>query len=73
MALTTEQQNQLEFQEAQNTLTRNNQQAERKAEYFRIAKEIVLENDRNKIAGERGITIADITVMADEINTYINS
>jgi hypothetical protein len=73
MALTAEQQNALEFQEAQNTLNRQNNASQVKSDHFRIAKEIVMENDRNKVAGERGITIADITAMADEISAYINN
>ena len=73
MALTAEQQNSLDFLAAQNALNSTNAAADKKAEYFRIAKEIVMENDRNKIAGERGVTTADIITMAEEIRTYINS
>jgi hypothetical protein len=65
MALTQEQQDQLAFQKAQQAL--NN-----KMEAVRIARDVIMENDRNKPVGERGITAADITAFAQTIEQYVN-
>ena len=45
---------------------------DRKMEAVRLAKDILMENDRNKPTGERGISASDITTFADSIVTYIN-
>jgi hypothetical protein len=39
----------------------------------RLAKETLLENDRNKPTGERGVTAADITAFSDTLMTYVNN
>jgi hypothetical protein len=65
MALTEDQLNQVEFNDAQ-------QKVHRKMELVRIAKETLLENDRSKSADERGVTASDITTFADALNTYVN-
>jgi len=65
MALTQEQQDQLAFQKAQQAL--NN-----KMEAVRIARDVLMENDRNKPVGDRGITAADITAFAQTIEQYVN-
>jgi hypothetical protein len=39
----------------------------------RLAKETLLENDRNKPTGERGVTAADITTFSDTLITYVNN
>jgi hypothetical protein len=65
MALTEDQLNQVEFNDAQ-------QKLHRKMELVRIAKETLLENDRSKSADERGVTASDITTFADALNTYVN-
>ena len=44
-----------------------------KLEAVRLAKETLLENDRNKPTGERGIMAADITAFADTLIDYINN
>ena len=41
-------------------------------EAVRIARDILMENDRNKPVGERGITAADITGFAQAIQQYVN-
>ena len=66
MALTAEQQAQLEFDRAQRTL-------DNKMEAIRIARDILMENDRNKAVGDRGIDVSDVTTFADTLLTYINS
>jgi len=65
MALTQEQQDQLAFQKAQQSL--NN-----KMEAVRIARDVLMENDRNKPVGDRGISAADITAFAQAIDQYVN-
>lgn len=65
MALTQEQQDQLAFQKAQQAL--NN-----KMEAVRIARDVLMENDRNKPVGDRGISAADITAFAQTIEQFVN-
>jgi hypothetical protein len=65
MALTQEQIDTIEFQKAQQAL--NN-----KMEAVRIARDVIMENDRNKPVGDRGITAADITAFAQTIEQYVN-
>ena len=65
MALTAEQQAQVEFEKAFRSV-------DRKMEAIRIAKEILMENDRNKPTGERSVTASDVTAFADTILTYVN-
>ena len=68
MALTEEQLNQLDFQKAQQALNNND-----RMEAVRIARDILMENDRNKPTGERGISAADFTNFADAIVNYIKN
>lgn len=63
MALSQEQLDQLEFQKSQQIIYN-------RMECIRIAKDILMENDRNKTVGDRGITAADITSFAQEIEQY---
>ena len=63
MALTAEQLSNIEFQKAQQML-------HSRMEAVRIAKDVLMENDRNKPVGERGITAADITAFAQAIEQY---
>jgi hypothetical protein len=69
MALTEEQLNQIEFQKAQQAL--NNNDRNDRMEAVRLARDILMENDRNKPTGERGITAADVTSFADAIVTFV--
>ena len=64
MALTAEQQAQIDFENASRAV-------ERKMEAVRLARDILMENDRNKPTGERGITASDVTAFADTILTYV--
>ena len=68
MALTAEQLNQLDFQKAQQALSNND-----RMEAVRIARDILMENDRNKPTGERGISATDLTNFADAIVNYIKN
>lgn len=69
MALTPEQQNQLDFQKEQSKIDT----IQKKLDLVRIAKDVLTENDRNKPVGERGVTAQDITTMAETLKTYIYS
>jgi hypothetical protein len=76
MAITAEQQADVDFQEAREAGNRAHQlameQLRIKMEAVRLAKETLLENDRSKPADERGVTASDITTFAAALNTYIN-
>jgi hypothetical protein len=65
MALTAEQQEQLDFQKAQNAYFQ-------KTEFIRLAKDVLLEADRNKPVDERGVTAEDIIAFATTLNNYAN-
>lgn len=65
MALTVEQQAQIEYDNVARA-------ADRRMESIRIARDILMENDRNKPTGERGVTAADVTTFADAIMGYIH-
>jgi len=64
MALTAEQQAQIDYETASRAV-------DRKMEAVRIAQAILMENDRNKPTGERGITASDVTTFADSILAYV--
>ena len=66
MALTAEQQAQLDYDNAARAV-------DRRMEAIRLARDILMENDRNKPTGERGITAADVTAFADAIVNYIQN
>ena len=64
MAITAEQQAQIEFDNASRAV-------DRRMEAVRLARDILMENDRNKPTGERGITASDVTAFADTLLTYV--
>jgi hypothetical protein len=76
MALTAEQQAEIDLSEAQQAGNRAHQlameQLRHKMEAVRLAKETLIENDRSKPADERGVTASDITTFAAALNTYVN-
>ena len=76
MALTAEQQAEIDLSEAQQTGNRTHQlameQLRIKMDAVRLAKETLIENDRSKPADERGVSASDITTFADALNTYVN-
>jgi len=77
MALTAEQQQQLEYEtalEAARFSARNNDVSGIKLEAVRIAQSTLMENLRNSAAGEATpITPSDITTFAESLRTYVNS
>jgi len=66
MALTTEQQTQIEYDNAARAV-------DRRMEAVRLARDILMENDRNRPTGERGITATDVTAFADAIMGYVQA
>ena len=80
MALTAEQQAEIEMQAALHSALdkprRDHEfameQQRARLENVRLAKETLIENDRSKPVGERGVTAADITAFADTLNNYVN-
>ncbi len=78
MALTTDQQSQVELSTAmetgRNTANAANFAKTNKLETLRMAKEILVENRRTQAAVDAtAITSDAITKLAAELNTYINS
>ena len=65
MALTAEQQAQIEYDNAFRAV-------DRRMEAVRLARDILMENDRNKPTGERGISASDVTTFADALVNYVN-
>jgi len=76
MALTTEQQAQLEIQtQAENVRHANQMKFEAhraKMEAVRLAKEVLVENARSKPVDSRDVSAADITAFAQTLANYIN-
>jgi len=73
MALTEDQINQIEFQKAQYEANAAADKFRHRLELMRMAKEMVLENDRNKAVGERGISSDDITAEVAKLEAFLNS
>jgi hypothetical protein len=77
MALTAEQLNYVEYQNALNQSNLINQQDAQRAaarmEAVKLAKETLIENARSKPVNERDITAADITAFADTLVNYMNT
>jgi DNA-binding ferritin-like protein (Dps family) len=77
MALTPEQQEQVEFQTAMTNINSQSQMAlqarQAKLETVRLAKEVLLENARSKPVESREVTAADITAFAAALESHINA
>jgi len=74
MALTTEQQAQVEFENALRAEDRTEDGKRNKLDAVRMAQEILVENRRTKTASEvTDITASEVTTLADSLITYINS
>ena len=77
MALTAEQQAQVDIQNATENARHANQMVfqakQAKLEAVRMAKETLLENARSKSVDARDVSAADITTFAEVLNTYVNS
>jgi hypothetical protein len=77
MELTTEQLEQIEFTKAMNAAQQEQQlvgdRRRTKLELLRTAKEVLVENSRNKAIDEREVTSEDIINFAAAMETYIDS
>lgn len=76
MALTPEQQDQIDYQNAMDASRRAHELAvERRRsrlESIRLAKETLIENARSKPVDSRDVSAADITGFADQLDSYVN-
>ena len=77
MALTTEQQAQVDIADAMENNRHVNQMAlqakQAKLEAVRLAKEVLLENARSKAVDSRDVAAADITAFAGTLVAYIDA
>jgi hypothetical protein len=77
MALTTEQQTQVDMQvEIENARHANqmiSQAKQAKLEAVRLAKEVLIENARSKAVDSRDVAAADITTFAGTLIAYIDA
>ena len=77
MALTAEQQSQVDLNDAIEATRFANQAAlqakQAKLEAVRLAQQTLLENARSKAVDSRDVSASDITTFADAIVTYINA
>ena len=77
MALTTEQQSQVDISDAIEATRHANQMAlqakQAKLEAVRLAKEVLIENARSKAVDSRDVAAADITAFAGTLVAYIDA
>lgn len=73
MALTTEQQDQIEFATAMATAHAVVEVKRARLEAVRLAKETLIENARSKSVDARDVAAADITAFADTLVAYIDA
>ncbi len=77
MALTTEQQSQVEMSDAMEATRHANnlaiQAKQAKLEAVRLAKEVLIENARSKSVDSRDVAAADITAFAGTLVAYIDA
>jgi hypothetical protein len=77
MALTTEQQDQIDIQVAIENARHSNQMAvqakQARLEAVRLAKEVLIENARSKAVDSRDVAAADITAFAGTLVAYIDA
>jgi hypothetical protein len=76
MALTAEQQTEIDLQEARESGRRAHEiameQRRARLEAVRLAKETLIENARSKPVDARDVSASDITTFANSLNQYIN-
>jgi hypothetical protein len=74
MALTTEQQAQVDMQKAIDEGRYSSENKQRKLEALRMAKEILFENRRTKSAGDAvDITASAVSSLAADLDIFVNS
>jgi hypothetical protein len=72
MALDPQQQFEIDMENVRHTNQMTAEQRRARLEVVRLAKETLIENARYKPTEEAGVTAVEITVFADELNTYVN-
>lgn len=72
MALSAEHQFQLDLENARHANQQTAENKRAKLEAVRLAKEVLLENARNKPIDDRDVSAAEITAFADALTTYVN-
>ena len=76
MALTPEQQSEIDLQEARDAGRRAHEiameQRRARLEAVRLAKETLIEHARSKPVDARDVSAADVTTFANALNQYIN-
>lgn len=76
MALTAEQQSQIDLQNAMDAGRRAHEiameQRRARLEMIRLAKETLIENARSKPVDSRDVTASEVTTFANVLNTYVN-
>ena len=73
MALTVEQQFQMDMENARHANNMAQQAKQAKLEAVRRAKETLIENARSKPVDTREVTAADITAFAAALEAYVNA
>jgi hypothetical protein len=77
MALTAEQQSQVDVTDAMEAIRHTNslalQAKQAKLEAVRLAKEVLIENARSKAVDSRDVAAADITAFAETLIAYIDA
>ena len=77
MALTQEQQDQIDFQNAMESSRRAHELAmdrrRTRLETIRLAKETLIENARSKPVDSRDVSASDIETFATQLDNYVNS
>jgi hypothetical protein len=71
MALTEDQQFQIDMENARRANQMATEQKRTRLEAVRLAKETLIENARNKPIEEAGVTAAEIPVFAQELTNYV--
>jgi hypothetical protein len=71
MALTEDQQFQIDLENARHANQMAAEQKRTRLEAVRLAKETLIENARNKPAEEAGVSAAEITAFAQELTNYV--
>ena len=73
MALTEDQLNAIEFQKAQYDANAAADKYRHRLDLIRTAKEILIENDRNKAVDERGVSAEALIAEVEKLEAFLNS
>lgn len=73
MAYTAEQEFHINLEEARRASARELEGYRNRFEAVRIAKEVLMENARNRPSEERNVTAEDILAFANKLTTYVDA